>query len=80
MTTETPDPNRPTPRSPDGNGDDRKDLQRDPRAPEDRPGEERRRPPDVLPEEEGDEDDLGQEGQSGNKDRERSGDTRTRKP
>jgi hypothetical protein len=34
----------------------------------------------VLPEEEGDEDDLNQEGQSGNKDRERSGDTRSRKP
>jgi hypothetical protein len=79
MTTETPDPNRPTPRSPDGELD-RQDLQRDPRAPEDRPGPERRRPPDVLPEEEGDEDDLDQEGQSGNKDRERSGDTRSRKP
>ena len=79
MTTETPDPNRPTPRSPDGEPN-RQDLQRDPRAPADNPGAERRRPPDVLPEEEGDEDELDQEGQSGNKDRERSGDTRSRNP
>lgn len=81
MTTETPDPKRPTPRSPDGELDRQdQDLQRDPRAPEERPGAERRKPPDVLPEEEGDEDNLDQEGQSGSKDRERSGDTRSRTP
>lgn len=79
MTTETQDPNRPTPQSPDGEPD-RRDTQRDPRAPQDRPQDPRRKPPDVLPEESEDEDDLDQPGQSGNKDRERSGSTRSRTP
>ena len=79
MSIETPDPNRPTPRSPDGELD-RQDAQRDPRAPENRPGEERRKPPEVLPDDTGDEDDLDQPGQSGSKDRERSGSTRSRTP
>jgi hypothetical protein len=79
MGTQTPDPNRPQPQSPDGEFE-RRDAQRDPRNPQDRPEDKRRRPPEVNPDDPRDDDDLNQPGQSGVEDRERSGSTRSRTP
>ena len=79
MGTERQDPTRPTPKSPDGDSA-RKDAQRDrPGQSPDRPDEKRRKP-EVDPNIPGDDDDLNQPGQSGEKDRERSGSTRSRNP